>query len=66
MWSGDQFLDVSGTTTPREATSPRMAAAAISALSSTSTLALDGGQALGPVLAGEIVALTRSYGLIWR
>jgi MFS family permease len=29
------------------------------------TLALNGGQALGPVLAGQIVALTGSYGLIW-
>jgi MFS family permease len=28
-------------------------------------LALNGGQALGPVLAGQIVALTGEYGLIW-
>jgi MFS family permease len=29
------------------------------------TLALNGGQALGPVLAGQIVALTGNYGLVW-
>ena len=29
------------------------------------TLAINLGQALGPILAGQIVALTGSYGIVW-